>query len=101
MTEESKDGCGTSLAKLSVLIGGVTFRCWVMTKLWLWFVVPLGVLPVGFWHVCGLFAVLGLLKSDIEKSAATDVTWGALVGRYVLHPTVALGVGWLYLRLAF
>jgi hypothetical protein len=102
VTEETKDGCGVGLTKAALLIGGGFLRVYAITVLWGWFAVPLGIPAVGFWHVCGIGALLGAIHVKTYDPAEQQrlTTWEN-VSHVLLSGPFALGVGWLYMRMAF
>jgi len=69
-------------------------RGWVLSLLWDWFLVPLGVPSVGFWHAVGLCLVVTFLTYhyyNFQRSKPNLIE--ALV--YVLSPLAVLGIGWV------
>jgi hypothetical protein len=56
----------------------------VLSQLWLWFVVPLGVVPISILQACGLLLVVSctIPKSDIYKKKE-EVDSGKLIGWYI------------------
>lgn len=70
---------------------------WVGATLWGWFIVPLGVRAIGYWHSVGLsllfFLLTGLRASkeydDIHKTIAAGLLNSALI------PAICLALGWL------
>lgn len=61
----------TGLGKFMVLvvldIPVLVFAGYVFSQLWLWFVVPLGVSPIGISHAIGLGVVFTFLTRRIKK----------------------------------
>ena len=50
---------------ISIIISGI-----VVSKMWNWFIVPLGVSPIGFWLAAGISMMVSLFtipRSDIQK----------------------------------
>lgn len=88
---------------LGVLIVAVTSPLWlplvllqgfVFAKLWLWFVVPLGVRALGVWHACGLLLLVGIARSRAsDPNAAKLQTSTALIG-IGLGALLTLALGW-------
>ena len=66
---------------------------------WNWFLVPLGVMQVGFWHVMGIGTVVSLflansLYHDISKGGKNgSIRFYAILAVY---PAVALLFGWIF-----
>ena len=67
----------------------IIVRGWCMTKLWLWFVVPLGVPALGILAAIGLTITLSVLFG-LQRLKQTDTPLQAVVGTLV-----ATGVGYL------
>jgi len=49
---------------------GIFIRPLVAMKMWLWFVVPLGISAVGYWQMMGIGMLVHLL---LQKRAATEI----------------------------
>lgn len=47
---------------------------WVLSVLWGWFVVPLGLPPLALWAACGVRLVTGSLTHQIQHGKAPPVT---------------------------
>lgn len=78
------------------LIGmvGLVWRAWWILPGWAWFIVPLGVPQVSFWHFTGvlLFVSATRVRGDFKKDdRKTD--WLA-IGAFVIGPIVA----WLMMK---
>lgn len=93
-----------ALAGLTVGIGAALFRAFVATKLWLWFVVPLGIKPISFWWAYGLIVLVMLMreskasdykpKPKIDQEEMQIANLGVSVG-IALGSAVALFVGYI------
>lgn len=63
----------------------VVLQAWVMSKLWCWFLVPLGLVPIGTVTVLGIMLLVNLfraVKGETVDEAAANVlqsSLGALV----------------------
>jgi hypothetical protein len=81
--------CTLGVLGVLYVIGLLLVRSWCLTKLWAWFVVPLGVIPVGILGAIGLTVtasvMLGLDRLEAKQSAwrnlwltllTTVVAWG-------------------------
>lgn len=78
-------------------------RAWVLSYLWLWFVVPLGAPPVVLWHAFGLVFLVSLLGAGnnhrpYPEPEGTEAL--SLLGKRLLEGFVtalfALGFGYLF-----
>lgn len=56
----------------STWLGGI-----VMRDLWSWFMVPLGMVEIGFWEALGIMTVAGMFKHGLPAAKADneDYTW--------------------------
>lgn len=70
---------------------------WVLTKLWAWFLVPLGMVPVGILGAYGASLVVVYMTKSPKKDedATNSEKLGWAIGVAVLKPSVFLVVGWL------
>ena len=68
----------------------------VLSYLWLWFVVPLGVSPIGVLHSYGLSLVVLMmtLRPSIYKNDEKEVDKGKIVGIF-LSPWISLLIGYV------
>lgn len=76
-------------------------KSWVFIKLWGWFVVPMGVQQIEFWHAFGLLVIVNLIVSKVDYKSKKDKedsdnyeAAGAYIGLY-LGPLFALLIGWI------
>jgi hypothetical protein len=92
MTNEEKDELKLSLWALLFILPLGVWEGWVVSQLWSWFVVPLGVQQLGIWHAAGLSTLvtvpLATYKPDPDIKA---MLWFAAYA-----PLVAYGVGAIY-----
>ena len=61
----------------------------VLRDLWTWFVVPLGVMSIGFWHAYGISILVSRLThqidwAEIEKPVDTPILRFFVAGFYYL-----------------
>lgn len=89
------------LLKLWVIAASAPYNGFVLSKLWLWFVVPLGVPSIGIAAAMGIIVTITMARwstfrfcLDLDAhngtshiDVATWVVW--------LAPTAALAAGWL------
>ena len=69
----------------------------VLMKLWGWFLVPIGLSPIGYGMAVGLVVLLGLLhKSDeIMKKKEPGESFMYLANIFILKPLTALVAGYV------
>jgi hypothetical protein len=78
----------------------IVIRGWVFLKLWIWFVVPLGIPTISLAHACGIGLIAAYLckqysadsveKTDAERKRAAAVGFAV--------PLVTLAIGWVIQR---
>lgn len=90
---------GTGIAvilAISTILSG-----WVLTLLWAWFVVPLGIAQIGIAHGIGICAtgrlIIGGVPSRSDKDKPTDPIerLGHSIIVLIGFPLFALLIGWL------
>ena len=76
-----------------ILFVGV-FRAYVLTQLWAWFIVPLGLEQIGLWHAWGLAMIIGMFTvkaSDYKSDEKKDMT--EKIGLFI-SPVITTLVVW-------
>ncbi len=75
-----------------------------VVNLWGWFISPLGVPAIAFWHAFGITALVELLIPSISVKKNKDEKFNEFMPRVIssaLSPFVALLIGWIFWKLAF
>lgn len=71
----------------------------VAATLWGWFVVPLGVPAINYWHAAGLCTTLGVFMGSRGISGTENETVGDILARGFIFsaglPLLSLIFGWL------
>lgn len=84
------------LALLGFFIGYIIivgyFRAFVLTKLWGYFLVPLGLMEVGIWHAWGLSLLVTLFTYQQPSNSEKTNFVSALINP-VLLSLIAWGIG--------
>lgn len=65
---------------LGLLVLGLLWRAWWLYPAWGWFVVPLGLPPLSYWHFTAIVFLVGVLTNHVDTKKderATD--WVAIV----------------------
>lgn len=83
---------------IGIVAIGAVWRGYILTVLWGWFVVPTFGLPaLGVAAVIGISLIVAFMtmstKTDNEEGDAYEKL-GKLLGRMILVPLIALGMGW-------
>lgn len=99
MLESNRDGCGPAIASILTMPFTITLRGWILSVMWGWFAVPLGLMAIGLWHACGVSSLIGLLIFVLPKEDDNGLTWDSY--KYTLFMTVSvsfltLGFGAIY-----
>jgi hypothetical protein len=89
----SKAATAASWALLALILL-TALRAWVLTVLWGWFVVPLGVPAIDAWHAFGLSLLMELFTYRRSKDDPLDGLTAALAEALALY-AIALGLGQL------
>lgn len=92
-----------ALSVIGLILGIVTalflyciYNAWVLTILWGWFIVPLGIKSLSIAHAYGFTLVTGLILSNrgIKENKGRD-DWVSSIITWLLLPLVALFFGWI------
>ena len=67
----------------------------ILVDLWLWFVVPLGVVPIHHWQAFGLGIIAGLLKMTAAHTTSIEVS-EVIIGKNKTWNTIANGMLIIY-----
>lgn len=87
---------GLIIAAIVGLFLFAIYNAWVLTILWGWFIVPLGVKGLSIAHAYGFTLVTGLILSNrgIKENKGKD-DWVSSIITWLLLPLVALFFGWI------
>lgn len=92
-----------ALAVIGIVLGAITaialfaiYNAWVLSILWGWFIVPLGVKSLSIAHAYGVTLVAGLFLSTrgIKENKNQDDRISSLI-TWLILPLVALFFGWI------
>ncbi len=82
---------GIVVAAAAFLTGYALWSGFVLSILWGWFLVPLGVPAIGTAHAIGIAVVMGMFH---RNNAKRDDEGFAYIGLALIGPLLALGVGY-------
>jgi hypothetical protein len=68
---------------------------YVLTVMWGWFIVPLGLHAIGKAHAYGLVVLVGMLKARAPKKGEQSAPIAATLVFSALGPAVSLLCGWI------
>ncbi len=89
-----------TFSKLLVIAASAPFNGWVLSWLWLWFIVPLGVVHLSITGAMGMILILALinwssLRFCTAYGAITDDTLTNVAIVAWTAPAVAIAVGYV------
>lgn len=83
---------------ISLVVISVVLRAWVLTVLWGWFLVPVGVFELSITTAIGVSIIVNLFTQHLAKdSSDEDGKQGMINGmiQAVVGPLIALLLGWI------
>lgn len=89
---------GGLLLVAGMITGAYLINGWAILKLWGWFVVPLGVMPIGLAWAIGiavLASMFGQTPQVSKKSDKGDEKTSPALAILFVRPLLAVFVGWL------
>lgn len=94
MTDENVDieRALAGLLTLALLLPVSAVTTVIYQQMWRWFVVPLGVADVGFWHMFGLTVLVAALTKNAVSAPDKKDIWGP-IQRMLLIPVLAFAFG--------
>lgn len=97
MSNSDNKSCLSAIGALLLVPVIALYAGWVISILWGWFVVPLGVPSVGAVHAYGLALVVAMFtaKCPTKKDDREDLDVGVLIFTPVLLYTILLVFGWI------
>lgn len=101
---EGRAGCLVALLGPILFLPFAAWAGFVVSVLWGWFVVPLGVASIGVWQAAGIVVLVsflvfdGTIPRDNEKTTVEKFVFVVLNG--LILPAMVLGAGGLYHLLA-
>jgi predicted permease len=75
--------------------GAWFFQAFVFMKLWHWFVVPLGVMMIGYTQALGLIMIVVILKRMDYSLRAENSKMGERIFNYYVLYAITLGAGYI------
>lgn len=103
--KEEKLGCLAHIGALTIILLNIVvftvLQGYILTSAWGWFIVPLGVVPIGFWHAYGISMTVKLFSigwgkiEDSKKIESMEEVW-KFIGEFA-GKTIGLLLVWLLL----
>jgi uncharacterized membrane protein len=75
------------------LIGSIIFRGIVLSVLWKWFIVPLGVIEIGIFHAIGFSLLVTYL---VFQMPSREISWGETIITSFVISLVVLLFGFIF-----
>jgi hypothetical protein len=98
MTGKEKRGL-LAIVILAAVVPATAWRAYALVRAWDWFVVPLGVTPIGLWHAAGISMIVKFLAQKNDEDDIDDDAW---IGKklrqlalWAVGPAWVLGIGYL------
>jgi hypothetical protein len=91
--EVSKEDQKDALLLVLMLLPMILFQGWILSFLWGWFIVPLGVLPIRFWQAAGIRLLVREVLNQFDRHEG-KVDFGRLFVSNFILPMIALGIGY-------
>ena len=90
--EDPQVCCLVTILSMVLITPLAVLRGWVLSILWGWFLVPVGVRPIGIAHAIGVSILISMLTHQHQSTKATTETMikGVLIG--LIGPLIALGM---------
>jgi hypothetical protein len=88
----------SAIAKIFVSFGLSFLTGFVLWKMWPWFMVPLGIGMISYWHVMGLYMMFRLLTLRVYRSGISQLSFSDYVLATLAHVVaifILYGVGYL------
>jgi|SRR5580765_6914342 len=77
------------------VVASVTWKAWWLFPAWAWYLVPLGLPQISFWHFTALFFLVDTLTRHMDiKKDTRPFDWSTAIFGTMLWPMLA----WLILR---
>jgi hypothetical protein len=78
----------------------ICLRGWVFSILWLWFICPFGIRPIGIAWAMGLATICSMLQTNAEQNTKDTESdrpaWVTPLATAVLQSVMCLLFGWIY-----
>jgi len=82
------------LTVLSIL--GLLWRTWWLYPAWAWFMVPLGLPVITFWHCAGLLLLVNILTMHFDHHKdERKVDWYSYLGLFIQPMVIWVMLRWL------
>src|SRR5271156_2972201 len=73
----------------------IMFNAFVLHKMWAWFIVPLGVAPIGLAHAWGIAILMGMFTMSLKTGSKDKDEKVAEVAVLLVGPLFTLLFGWI------
>jgi dolichyl-phosphate-mannose--protein O-mannosyl transferase len=84
---------------VGLIVVATLWRAWVLTVLWVWFLVPLGAPAITIATAIGISLVAGMFTTHLQTKSDSEKDVSALVGKALGHaiggPAIVLFIGWV------
>ena len=92
-------GIGAAVVAALILVGVIAitllWRTWWLFSAWGWYIVPLGVTPIGFWHFAALLFLMKAATMGVDtKKDDRKNQWGIVVLSVLVWPPIVWAILW-------
>jgi len=83
---------GIFLATIPITI----LKAFVMTKIWSWFIIPLGFPQIGIWHACGILTIISFISLKWRDDDDTEIQMLNKIIYVIINSLVAWGFAYIF-----
>jgi hypothetical protein len=85
-------GVAVFLGAFATAIIVALLNAWAVTKMWAWFIVPIGMPEIGMANIYGLMLIANLMKTN---RAIDNAEFAKLLISRIMNILLILGFGWM------
>lgn len=101
MPHDDDDEVLFAILRITLILPQTAWSGYVLTILWSWFVVPLGVTSIGLWHAAGLMLLVGWMtkapsSTDDSAKKTSSEKFKTALAMAIIVPSLALAVSAIF-----
>ncbi len=95
---------------LGIIFGGIivaviatVLNTVAIAWLWAWFLVPLGLMKIGYIHAMGIEMTARYILNQYswaDHEAEKEIHWGVKIAQVIFKPLIAMFFGWIVFKLS-
>jgi hypothetical protein len=86
-------------ATILLVVPTSLFRAWLLTFMWAWFILPLGLAVPTVWVLAGLLMTVSFVRGVPVDNDPKEYEWSEVVGKMVtsgfVTPSIGIAFAWL------